>query len=127
MQKKLAAYNSNSALVKGRKANKVAIKRLSVAQKHLQNGDEKLFYEEIFKAIYGYLSDKLNIDVAQLSKDNIEQSLLANKVNADMITSLLETLSSCEMARFAPVTNISKQEIYTNSADVISKIEELVK
>jgi len=126
-QKKLAAYNSNSVLVKGRKANKVAIKRLSVAQKHLQNGDEKLFYEEIFKAIYGYLSDKLNIDVAQLSKHNIEQSLLAKKVNGDLINSLLETLSSCEMARFAPVTSISKQEIYTNSVDVISKIEELVK
>ncbi|MBL4653589.1 MAG: protein BatD [Flavobacteriales bacterium] len=126
-QSKLAAYNSNTALVKGKKANKIATKRLSVAQKHLQDGDNSNFYEEIFKAIYGYLGDKLNIDVAQLSKENIEQSLLEKQVDLSTIGTLLSTLNNCEMARFAPVTNISKEDIYKNAVDVISKIEEQLK
>ena len=124
---KLAAYNSNTALVKGKKANKIATKRLSVAQKHLQDGDNSNFYEEIFKAIYGYLGDKLNIDVAQLSKENIEQSLLEKQVDLSTISTLLSTLNNCEMARFAPITTVSKEDIYKNAVDVISKIEEQLK
>jgi hypothetical protein len=127
LQKKLAAYNTNTVLVRGRKANKVATKRLANAQKHLEQNDTKHFYEEVFKAIYGYLSDKLNIEVALLSKENIEAALLGRDIDTATIGILKDTLSNCEMARFAPVTTVSATEIYKNAAIVISKIEEHIK
>lgn len=123
---KLAAYNSNTTLVKERKANKVAKKRLAQAKLHLDQNNTAAFNEEIFKAIYGYLSDKLNIDVANLSKENIEASLTSKSVDNQTVKTLIETLDNCEMSRFAPSSSLPASEVYQNTANVIGKIEEAI-
>lgn len=120
-------FNSNTVLVKNKKANKVAKKRLSIAEANLKTGELKNFYEEIFKALYGYLSDKLNIDDAHLNKESIQDALLSKGVPQATIDSLKETLDNCEMARFAPMNNVSENTVYQNAVDIISKIEEEVK
>ncbi|MDA9564188.1 hypothetical protein N9R81_05905, partial [Flavobacteriales bacterium] len=121
---KLAAYNSNTTLVKERKASKVAKKRLSKAKQHLDDNNTSAFNEEIFKAIYGYLSDKLTIDVASLSKENIMASLISKSVDQQTVETLIATLDNCEMARFAPSSSLPASEVYQNTANVIGKIEE---
>ena len=70
--RKQAKENSNIALVRTKKANKIATKRLKIAQKYLGEGEKEKFYDEVLKALWGYFSDKLNIPIANLTKDKIE-------------------------------------------------------
>lgn len=126
-RKKLETYNSDTVKVRGRKANKMATKRLSAAEKHLKSGEQQAFYEEVFKALYGYLGDKLNIDVAQLSKDSIQQNLTSKNLPSGVIDELLVILDNCEMARFAPSSAGSEQSIYEQAVAIIGKIEEGIK
>ena len=77
---KKAKENANIALVKNKKANKIAKKRLKVAEKYLRTDDKEMFYDEMLSAIWLYLSDKLNIPLSQLNKDNTRDGLLAKSV-----------------------------------------------
>lgn len=113
--------------LKSRRATRVAIKRLSTAKKSLAGNDKNRFYEEIFKALYGYLSDKLSISVSDLSKEKIGEALKNKSVSDEAVTRLNEVLDRCEMARFAPETGISEQQVYDSSASIISNIEEEIK
>lgn len=88
---------------KRRRALKLAKKRLSVAEKHLIKGDKKNFYDEVSRAIWGYLGDKLNIDMADLSKENVEEKLLAKNAKQETVDKLKSLLGTCELALYAPV------------------------
>ncbi|MDR1437359.1 MAG: BatD family protein, partial [Candidatus Symbiothrix sp.] len=70
--RKLVKQNANIALMRTRKANKVATKRLKTANSYLKEDQREAFYDEILKAVWGYLSDKLSIPVSSLTKDNVE-------------------------------------------------------
>jgi oxygen tolerance protein BatD len=111
---------------KRKKAGKVASKHLASAQISLTNNQQKEFYENISKAIYGYVSDKLNIALSELSKENITQKLSTIQISEATIKELLDTLELCEMARFAPIS-VSSQEIYNKAENSINKIEEEAK
>jgi len=119
-----AQYNSDLVLVKSRKASKVAAKHLSDADKQLTAGNKTAFFEAIARGLYGYLSDKLNIPVADLNKENIEERLKARAVNESVIKQLNDTMDSCEMARFAPVSVISQQQVFENAKNIINEIED---
>ncbi|MFR5871121.1 MAG: BatD family protein [Alistipes sp.] len=82
--KKRLSEMQNTVLVRNRKANKVALQRLRAAFQHMNAGSEKAFYEEMLKALWGYMSDKLNIPVANLTKDNIREELLKRNVSAEL-------------------------------------------
>jgi hypothetical protein len=120
---KLIEQNSDLVKVKSRKAGKVAAKHLASAQTQLAAGNAAAFYEDVFTGLYGYLSDKLNIQYADLNKETIA-SALKNKKVGDLVTSrLLDTLDLCEMARYAPVTHISQQEVFEKAKGIINDIE----
>lgn len=115
--------NSDIVKVKSRRAGKIAAKHLANAQKQLLANNTKAFYEDIFKGLYGYLSDKLNISYANLDRETISTELKSRSVKEQLIGRLLDTLDLCEMARYAPVTHISMQEVFEKAKGIINDIE----
>jgi len=116
--------NRDVIKVKGRNANKIAAKHLASAQKQLISGDKKAFYENVYRGLYGYLSDKLNISAADLNKENIGEQLKLRTVNESIIDQLTDTLDLCEMARYAPISGISEQEVFDKAKTIINDIED---
>lgn len=126
--RKQIAANANVAKVRTKKANKVAVKRMKQAGKLLAANEKDAFYDEVLKALWGYISDKLSIPVSQLSKDNIEEELRKYGVAEDLIKEFLSALNSCEFARFAPGdANQAMDKVYSDSLEVISKMENSIK
>lgn len=118
----------NVALTRTRKANAVAKKRLSLAGKILQQGNVPGFYEELLKAYWGYLSDKLNIPVAKLSRENIREILSRKNVEQQDIDSFLAVVDECEFARYAPGTGkLEMEHEYENAVAVITKLEQKIR
>lgn len=118
--------NSDLVKLKSRKANKVAAKHLANAAKQLSAGNKKEFYEAVARGLYGYLSDKLNIPVADLNKENITYQLKARALDEGTIKELDDTIDLCEMARFAPVTGISQQQVFDKAKNTINEIEDKI-
>ena len=126
--RKQAAENANVAKMRTKKANKVATKRMKLAGKLLSENKKDAFYDEVLKALWGYISDKLNIPVSRLSKDNIEEKLKNHGVNEELIKEFLNALNDCEFARFAPGDeNQAMDKVYSSSIEVISKMENSIK
>ena len=118
----------NMAEKGNKKANKVATKRMKYAGKLLAENKKDAFYDEVLKALWGYISDKLNIPVSQLSKDNIEEELVRYGVSEELIKAFIDTLNECEFARYAPGNqNEAMDKVYASSVDVISKMENSIK
>lgn len=126
--RKQAIENANVAKIKTKRANKIAVKRMKMAGKLLSNNKQEAFYDEVLKALWGYISDKLNIPVSRLSKDNIEEKLRDYGVGEDLIKDFFNALNNCEFARFAPGNqNQAMDKIYSSSIEVISKMESSIK
>lgn len=126
--RKQIAANANVARVRIRKANKVAVKRLKLSRKFLSANQKNEFYDEALKALWGYVSDKLNIPVSRLSKDNVEDELRNYGVSDELIKDFLDVLNNCEFARFAPSEmNLSMNKIYEEALAIISKMENSIK
>lgn len=126
--RKQIAANANVAKMRTKKANKVAVKRMKQAGKLLAENKKDLFYDEVLKALWGYISDKLNIPVSRLSKDNIVEELRNYGVSDALIEEFLDTLNNCEFARFAPGDdNQAMDKVYSASLEVISKMENSIK
>ena len=116
--------NSDISLVRNRKAGKVAIKRLHNASVCLKNKRNDEFYNEILKAIWGYLSDKLNIPVSDLTRSNAVTALSERGIDEERIKSLTEILDTCEFARFAPSSSETEApEIYEGALQFIKSVE----
>ncbi|MEE1234008.1 MAG: BatD family protein, partial [Phocaeicola sp.] len=114
MYRKQAMDNANTAKMKTKKANKVAVKRMKLAGKLLSENKKNEFYDEVLKALWGYISDKLSIPVSQLSKDNIEQELSRYGVNEELVKAFINVLNDCEFARYAPGDeNEAMDKVYT--------------
>ena len=126
--RKQAAENANVAKMRTKKANKVATKRMKLAGKLLAENKKDAFYDEVLKALWGYISDKLNIPVSRLSKDNVEEKLRNYGVSDELIKEFLDALNECEFARFAPGDeNQAMDKVYTSSLAVMSKMENSIK
>lgn len=123
-----ALENANVAKVKTKKANKVATRRMKLAGKLLAENKKNEFYDEVLKALWGYISDKLSIPVSQLSKDNIETELTNYGVQEALIAEFIGVLNECEYARYAPGNeNEAMDKVYSASVEVISKMENSIK
>jgi len=126
--RKQAMENANMAKVKTKRANKVATRRMKQAGKLLAENRKDEFYDEVLKALWGYISDKLNIPVSRLSKDNIEGKLTDYGVNRELIDEFISALNECEFARFAPGDeNQAMDKVYSSAFAVINKIEASIK
>jgi len=121
--RKQALDNANVALVRNRKANKMALKRLKQASAHLKEQKKELFYDEVLKACWGYLSYKLNIPVADLTKEKMQSELVLHAVDDSLIGRYMALLNTCEFARYAPVT--SNDQLDTVFAEAVAVIEAL--
>lgn len=128
LYRKQIKENANIALVKNKRANKQAKKRLKLADSYLKQGDKEHFYEEIAKALWGYTSDKLNIPMSELSNDTIEAELQDRQVNEETVKEFMDILHTCEFARYAPSNSgTAMDDLYNKTADVIGKLEEQVR
>ena len=120
--------NSDLAKVRIRKANKMAIKRLKNAGKLMQEKKKEAFYEEILKDLWGYLSDKLSIPQADLTKDNVEAELAKYGVDELLTKEFMDILNTCEFARYAPSqAPDAMDKLYELTADAIEKMENTIK
>ena len=126
--RKQAVENANVAKVRTKKANKVATKRMKNAGKLLTQNKKEEFYDEVLKAMWGYISDKLNIPVSKLTKDNVDIELTNYGVNAELTKEFLSVLDQCEFARYAPGDpNEAMDNVYSSAIEVVSKMENIVK
>jgi hypothetical protein len=116
--------NADISSVRNRKAAKVAGKRLSEASDCLKSGENDKFYEEILKALWGYLSDKLRIPVSELTRTTAIEALLSKGIDEEHIDSLSNILDKCEYARFAPSSSTSEATgIYDGAMQFIRFVE----
>jgi hypothetical protein len=126
--RKQAMENANLVKSRRKKANKTASRRLKQASKLLAENKKNEFYDEVSKALWGYMSDKLNIPVAELTKDNIESKLAGIHTPEELTKAFLDTLNDCEFARYAPGDeNEAMDKIYASAVDVISRMEDQIK
>ncbi|MGL4806376.1 MAG: BatD family protein [Bacteroidales bacterium] len=126
--RKRIAENANVALMKTKKANKVASKRLKQAEVYLKQNNNQAYYDELLKATWGYISDKLSIPLSNLTKDNVEAELTRYGVDNETIQEVMHILNTCEFARYAPSQSGSTMsELYSEAVDVINKIESIIK
>ena len=116
--------NSNIAMVKNRRADKFATKRLKQAKIHLDVKENEKFYEELLKGIWGYLSDKLNIPLSELSRENARELLEKHNLAPEIINDFVQLVDNCEYARYAPPSqNISMQNDYDKTIDLMLKLQ----
>ncbi len=126
--RKKVQESANLQLVKNKRANKISKKRLRVAANYLKENNKKLFFEEILKALWGYLSDKLNIPISELHKENIKETLVKHNIDEELINSFLEVLNTCEYAQYAPLSDEGQMDrTYNEASTVISKLEQKLK
>lgn len=117
----------NSVLVRGKRANKVALQRLKAADGYMKESDERRFYEEMLRALWGYMSDKLNIPVANLTKENVRDELFKRGITHEQSGRFTELISQCEYAQYSPGGAGQMQDIYAGAVQNISKLESLIK
>lgn len=126
--RKQVKENSNIALVRTKKANKMAVKRLKNASLLMKENKKEEFYDEVLRALWGYLSDKLSIAQSNLTKDNIETELTKYGVDEPLINEFLNILNTCEFARYAPVqASDAMDKLYELTIDAIGKMENTIK
>jgi len=128
LRKKRIKENADIKRVRNKKANKYARKRLKHAARLMKQNQREVFYEELVKALWGYISDKMGIPVAHLSKDSVREELLIKHIDSQSIDSLLGIIDRCEYARYAPVTEETKMDtLYNDAIQVISKLQQKLK
>ena len=120
----LAARRADVVGTKNRKATKMALKRLQLANTFLKQNLYTAFYEELHKALLGFISDKLNIPSAELSRDRITEALAEGGVAPSLTETFIGILDACEFARYAPSAgNEAMAAHYAAALDVISSID----
>lgn len=116
----------NVVLVKGKRANKMAIRRFRIAEKYMREQDRRAFYEEMLRALWGYLGDKFNIPVADLTREVVREEL-SKRGAANEAESVIAVIARCEEAQYSPATTVEMKDIYEEGIDAISKIESAIK
>lgn len=126
--RKQAKANADIALMKTKKANKVAKKRLKLAGNYLKEHNKEQFYDETLKAVWGYLSDKLSLPLSELTKDNVEAELAKYGADSALINRFIEILNTCEFAQYAPVqSDKAMDDLYESTVDAIGEMENTIK
>ena len=117
----------NTVLVRNRRANKVAVQRFRAAERFMREQNRHAFYEEMLRALWGYMSDKLNIPVADLTKEKIRDELQRRGVTAEDARRFTEIISRCDEAQYSPSASVGMSEVYAEGVNIISHIESIVK
>lgn len=119
--------SQNVVLVRGRRANKVALQRFRAARRYMETQDRHAFYEEMLRALWGYMGDKFNIPVANLTKENVREELHKRGIPQEESQRFTAIITRCDEAQYAPAASTSMQEVYTEGVELISEIESRIK
>ena len=126
--RKKARENANIALVRNKKANRVAVKRLKAAAGYMKQNNNEAFHEAILKAFWGYLSDKLGIPVADLNRETAVAKLTDRNVAEEVIKDFEEVVDQCEFARYAPSGGSeARHDLYKKAETTMSRFEKQIK
>ncbi len=126
--RKKARENANAALMRNKKANRVAVKRLKEAARFMRQNNNEAFHEAILKAFRGYLSDKLGIAVANLNRETAVENLTNKKVDGSVISDFIEIMDQCEYARYAPSGGSeARSELYKKAEQTMGRLEKQIK
>ncbi len=124
--RKYAKEHANEAHVRYKKANKVAQKRLRQAEQLLKANDLTHFYEELERALWQYLSDRLRIQTAELNKENIASVLQSKQVSETLISTVNEVITTTQIARYTSLSAQPTQEaqdLYNQTIELINNLE----
>jgi hypothetical protein len=124
LKKKKEAYDSDVTGNKIRQNNKLARKYLSDAKKQL--GNKEPFYLALEKALHNFLKARLNIETAELSRDNVRELLLSRNAKPDTVNEFTIIMDSCEFARYAPSSGTAMQQDYDNAVKVITELSKQI-
>ena len=105
--------SQNAALVRGKRANKVAVQRFRVAKRYM--------------ALWGYMGDKFNIPVANLTKENVREELHKRGVSVEESQRFTSIITKCDEAQYSPAASAQMSEVYAEGVDIISRIEAVIK
>ena len=126
--RKKARENANVALMRNKKANRLATKRLKAAAGFMKKNENGAFHEAILKAFWGYFSDKLSIPVAHLNRDSALEGLRERNVDEELINDFVEITEQCEFARYAPSGGSeARAELYKKAVSTMSRLEKQIK
>lgn len=117
----------NVVLVRGKRANKVAIQRFRSAERFMKEDNRRAFYEEMLKALWGYVGDKFNIPVANLTKESVREELQKRGISAEEAARYTSIISQCDEAQYSPVVSVRMEEIYAEGINIVSHIESHIK
>ncbi len=127
VMRKKVKENANVELVKSKKADKISTKRLKTASENLKQGNLDVFYDEINKALWGYISDKLSIPISELTRQTVVQTLTNHNVEEQLINDFIQTIDNAETAKYAPTaTGFSPENIYQKASEIISTFEKKI-
>jgi len=127
VSKKREQSKQDVAANRNKKATKVARARLKKADQYLKVKDQNNFYVEMSQALWGYISDKLGIERSKLSMDTVSEAMKEKNVPDDLTQQFVDTLNSCEFARFAPGDAEAKMgDLYQKGIEVITKAEKVL-
>ncbi len=113
--------------VRGKRANKVALRRFRAAEASMARGDKHGFHDEMLKALWGYMSDKFDIPTADLSKDRIREELFERSVPESQSIEYVRIISECEEAQYSPASSARMGELYREGVALISELESAIK
>ena len=119
--------SQNVALLRGKRANKVAVQRFRAAKRYMEEQNRHAFYEEMLRALWGYMSDKFNIPVANLTKENVREELHKRGVSAEESQRFTSIITKCDEAQYSPAASARMTEVYGEGVDIISRIEAMIK
>ena len=126
--RKAAAMRADVRGTKNRKATKMALKRLKLAGEFMSKGLQTAFYEELHRALLGFVSDKLSMDMAEQNKENIAAALASRGISEGLANEFTDLLDACEFARYAPSTGSEQMSAhYEKAVDVITAIDSNMK
>ena len=119
--------SQNVALVRGKRANKVAVQRFRAAKRYMEEQNRHAFYEEMLRALWGYMSDKFNIPVANLTKENVREELHKRGVSSEDSQRFTDIITQCDEAQYSPVETARMNDVYSEGVNLISRIESVIK
>ncbi|MEG0806863.1 MAG: BatD family protein [Alistipes sp.] len=119
--------SQNVALVRGKRANKVAIQRFRAAKRYMEEQNRHAFYEEMLRALWGYMSDKFNIPVSNLTKENVREELHKRGAAADEAQRFTVIVTQCDEAQYSPAASAQMSDVYSEGVDLISRLEAIIK
>lgn len=119
--------SQNVALVRGKRANKVAVQRFRTAKRYMEEQNRHAFYEEMLRALWGYMSDKFNIPMANLTKENVREELHKRGISAEDSQRFTDIITRCDEAQYSPVESTRMSDVYSEGVNLISQIESVIK